>query len=88
MTSVKLTLIGGPTALIEIGGFRLLTEPTFDSPGEYKLPYVTRNDAPNQAAWFCAIASAIATVRRAISACSRSTMRPSIWMTPLLAFSG
>src|SRR6478735_8538362 len=33
-------------------------------------------------------ASAIATTCRAISACSRSTMRPSIWITPLPAFSG
>lgn len=41
MTSLRMTLIGGPTALIEIGGFRLLTDPTFDSPGEYKLPHVT-----------------------------------------------
>lgn len=30
-----------------------------------------------------AIASAIATVRRAMSACMRSTMRPSSWTTPL-----
>lgn len=29
------------TALIEIGGFRFLTDPTFDGPGEYRLPYVT-----------------------------------------------
>jgi L-ascorbate metabolism protein UlaG (beta-lactamase superfamily) len=36
-----MTLIGGPTALIEIDGFRLLTDPTFDAPGEYKLPHVT-----------------------------------------------
>jgi L-ascorbate metabolism protein UlaG (beta-lactamase superfamily) len=41
MTSLRITLIGGPTALIEIGGFRLLTDPTFDAPGEYKLPHVT-----------------------------------------------
>ena len=41
MGAVKVTLIGGPTALIEVGGFRLLTDPTFDSPGEYKLPHVT-----------------------------------------------
>ncbi len=41
MTAVKITLIGGPTALIEVGGFRLLTDPTFDAPGEYKLPHVT-----------------------------------------------
>ncbi len=37
----RLTLIGGPTVLIEIAGFRLLTDPTFDAPGEYKLPHVT-----------------------------------------------
>src|SRR5215831_14741997 len=34
------------------------------------------------------IASAIATVRRAISACMRSTMRPSICTTPLFLFAG
>jgi L-ascorbate metabolism protein UlaG (beta-lactamase superfamily) len=27
----KITLIGGPTALIETGGFRVLTDPTFDA---------------------------------------------------------
>jgi L-ascorbate metabolism protein UlaG (beta-lactamase superfamily) len=31
-----LTLIGGPTVLIELGGLRLLTDPTFDEPGEYE----------------------------------------------------
>ncbi|HEV2359797.1 MAG TPA: MBL fold metallo-hydrolase [bacterium] len=36
---MKLTLIGGPTVLIEAGGFRLLTDPTFDGPGEYRLPH-------------------------------------------------
>jgi L-ascorbate metabolism protein UlaG (beta-lactamase superfamily) len=41
VSTAKITLIGGPTALIEIGGFRLLTDPTFDAPGEYKLPHVT-----------------------------------------------
>jgi L-ascorbate metabolism protein UlaG (beta-lactamase superfamily) len=35
-TSLTLTLIGGPTALIEIGGLRLLTDPTFDPPGLYR----------------------------------------------------
>ena len=30
---MKLTHIGGPTALIEVGGWRLLTDPTFDPPG-------------------------------------------------------
>jgi len=41
VTAAKITLIGGPTALVEFGGFRLLTDPTFDPPGEYKLPRVT-----------------------------------------------
>jgi L-ascorbate metabolism protein UlaG (beta-lactamase superfamily) len=31
-----LTLIGGPTVLIELDGVRLLTDPTFDPPGEYQ----------------------------------------------------
>jgi L-ascorbate metabolism protein UlaG (beta-lactamase superfamily) len=30
---VRVTHVGGPTALIEIGGWRLLTDPTFDAPG-------------------------------------------------------
>jgi L-ascorbate metabolism protein UlaG (beta-lactamase superfamily) len=30
---VRITHVGGPTALIEIGGLRLLTDPTFDEPG-------------------------------------------------------
>ncbi len=38
---MRLTLVGGPTALIEAGGFRLLTDPTFDGPGEYRLPHTT-----------------------------------------------
>jgi L-ascorbate metabolism protein UlaG (beta-lactamase superfamily) len=35
-TDLTLTLIGGPTALIEIGSMRLLTDPTFDPPGAYR----------------------------------------------------
>jgi L-ascorbate metabolism protein UlaG (beta-lactamase superfamily) len=38
---VKLTLIGGPTVLIELDGLRLLTDPTFDDPGDYSLAHVT-----------------------------------------------
>ncbi|MFC5069214.1 MBL fold metallo-hydrolase [Flaviflagellibacter deserti] len=33
---LKLTLIGGPTVLIEYDGLRLLTDPTFDPPGLYR----------------------------------------------------
>jgi L-ascorbate metabolism protein UlaG (beta-lactamase superfamily) len=34
VTDVAVTHIGGPTALIEVGGWRLLTDPTFDPPGQ------------------------------------------------------
>ena len=34
MSEVRITYIGGPTALIEIGEWRLLTDPTFDPPGK------------------------------------------------------
>jgi L-ascorbate metabolism protein UlaG (beta-lactamase superfamily) len=33
---VNLTLIGGPTLLIERGGLRLLTDPSFDAPQAYE----------------------------------------------------
>lgn len=41
MKAATLTLIGGPTVLIEVAGFHFLTDPTFDAPGEYQLPHVT-----------------------------------------------
>jgi len=45
--SMRITLIGGPTALLEIGGMRLLTDPTFDpAGGEYgRWPVVLRKTA-------------------------------------------
>jgi len=40
--SVKITLIGGPTAVLEFGGLRFITDPTFDAGGgEYHLGAVT-----------------------------------------------
>jgi hypothetical protein len=39
MATAQITLIGGPTALIEVAGHRLLTDPTFDPPGDYELSY-------------------------------------------------
>jgi L-ascorbate metabolism protein UlaG (beta-lactamase superfamily) len=33
LTGVRITHIGGPTALIEVDGWRLLSDPTFDPPG-------------------------------------------------------
>lgn len=41
-TPLKITYAGGPTALLEFGGCRLLTDPTFDPPGgEYTTGPVT-----------------------------------------------
>jgi L-ascorbate metabolism protein UlaG (beta-lactamase superfamily) len=34
VNGVRLTHIGGPTVLIEVGDWRLLTDPTFDPPGK------------------------------------------------------
>lgn len=34
---VPVRLFGGPTTLIEYGGLRFLTDPTFDAPGDYPL---------------------------------------------------
>jgi L-ascorbate metabolism protein UlaG (beta-lactamase superfamily) len=36
LKDLKLTLIGGPTVLIEYGSLRILTDPTFDPPGLYR----------------------------------------------------
>src|SRR4051794_30819302 len=35
---VGLPLVGGPTLCIDLAGFRLLTDPTFDPPGRYEGP--------------------------------------------------
>ncbi len=34
---VDVRVLSGPTTVIEIGGLRLLTDPTFDAPGDYGL---------------------------------------------------
>jgi L-ascorbate metabolism protein UlaG (beta-lactamase superfamily) len=39
-SEIMLTLVGGPTALIEFQGVRLLTDPTFDPPGRYETPTI------------------------------------------------
>jgi L-ascorbate metabolism protein UlaG (beta-lactamase superfamily) len=35
--TLGITLSGGPTALLELGGVRLLTDPTFDAPGDHPV---------------------------------------------------
>jgi L-ascorbate metabolism protein UlaG (beta-lactamase superfamily) len=36
-TDIPVRVFGGPTALLEYGGVRILTDPTFDAPGDYPL---------------------------------------------------
>ena len=43
LNEVRLTYIGGPTLLIEIAGIRLLTDPTFDPPGDYQAGAFTHS---------------------------------------------
>ncbi|MEU1072100.1 MULTISPECIES: MBL fold metallo-hydrolase [unclassified Streptomyces] len=37
MGEVAIRYVGGPTAVVEICGFRLVTDPTFDAPGDYPI---------------------------------------------------
>jgi len=37
-TRPTVTPIGGPTALLTYGGLRILTDPTFDEPGDHPRP--------------------------------------------------
>ena len=46
VTDVRVTHIGGPTVLIEVAGWRLLTDPTFDPPGR---SYTSAGDVVAQA---------------------------------------
>ncbi len=48
--SVDVRVLGGPTTLIEIGGLRLLTDPTFDDVRDYELApgLVLSKTAPSQ----------------------------------------
>jgi L-ascorbate metabolism protein UlaG (beta-lactamase superfamily) len=37
MAMLRIQAIGGPTTLVELGGLRLLADPTFDPPGDYPI---------------------------------------------------
>jgi L-ascorbate metabolism protein UlaG (beta-lactamase superfamily) len=41
MATLRITLVGGPTALLDALGLRVLTDPTFDPPGHDQLAYTT-----------------------------------------------
>jgi hypothetical protein len=34
---LRIRYLGGPTTILELGGVRLVTDPTFDAPGDYPL---------------------------------------------------
>ena len=38
MSELAVTYLGGPTIVLEYGGLRILTDPTFDPPGRYPDP--------------------------------------------------
>lgn len=38
--TLTVTLVGGPTAILELAGLRILTDPTFDEPQSYPQPLV------------------------------------------------
>ena len=79
--SLSITLIGGPTALIEIDGFRLLTDPTFDQPGDYQLPHVKLEKLTGPAL-SCARSA------RSTRCCSATTSTPTISTIPAGTFLG
>jgi L-ascorbate metabolism protein UlaG (beta-lactamase superfamily) len=35
--TLRVQYLGGPTAILELGGLRMLTDPTFDPPGDYPI---------------------------------------------------
>ncbi|MEU5432833.1 MBL fold metallo-hydrolase [Streptomyces sp. NPDC020719] len=37
MSAVSIRYVGGPTAVVDIDGIRLVTDPTFDTPGDYPV---------------------------------------------------
>ena len=45
---MRIRYLGGPTAILELGGFRLVTDPTFDPPGEYAIGdrVLTKTEGP------------------------------------------
>jgi L-ascorbate metabolism protein UlaG (beta-lactamase superfamily) len=47
-THVDITTLGGPTVVIDLGGLRLLVDPTFDPPGEYPVGtrFLVKDTAP------------------------------------------
>lgn len=48
-SSIGVRAVGGPTAILELAGLRLLTDPTFDEPGRYERGsgrFLTKTEGP------------------------------------------
>ncbi|PZQ90755.1 MAG: Zn-dependent hydrolase [Leifsonia xyli] len=46
MSTTQVTYLGGPTALVEYAGLRILLDPTFDAPGYYEDDELTKTAGP------------------------------------------
>src|SRR5690606_11287218 len=46
MTTTHVSYVGGPTALVEYGGLRILLDPTFDEPRHYPKHDLTKTAGP------------------------------------------
>jgi L-ascorbate metabolism protein UlaG (beta-lactamase superfamily) len=82
MSPTTITYIGGPTALLEIGGLRLLTDPTFDpAPGDYQYLHKVQSPAlqPEDLPAIEAILSATIIMRIISTAqAASSSLRPAL----------
>ncbi|MCX2929027.1 hypothetical protein ORI20_01980 [Mycobacterium sp. CVI_P3] len=50
MPNLQLTHLGGPTTLIDVDGWRILTDPTFDTPGR-RYTFGWGTSSPQGPAW-------------------------------------
>lgn len=77
MTETRITHIGGPTTLIEAGGWRLLTDPTFDPPGNrYAFGWGTSSRKT------AGPALSTAELPRSTPFCSATTTTATTWTPP------
>ena len=78
VTTLTLTHIGGPTTLLELDGWRILTDPTFDKPGRtlpVRLGHLVTQDAR-------AGAGPLTDSARSTRCCSPTSITPTTSTTP------
>ena len=98
MEGIRITHIGGPTVLIEVGGWRLLTDPTFDPPGrKYNFgwgtssrklagPAIAAGDARPRSTRSCSATTTTTTTSTTPG--GRCCRRPGPWSPPCPGRSG